>query len=236
MFEQAERGAASLERARATLRLAERRVGVQHRDEVVTLTQPEPAPLTEMLPGGALPTGAVVTVQGSAIRQGSASLTAWLLGATQGERWIALVGWPEIGLVAMSEGGVNVERLFAVPDVGGRGAAVVAALLSGFEIVVAGPHLALTSSERRRLLSRARQLDTTLVSALPWEGAALTLEVERTRWSGPDHGDRWLRDADLTVIRHSNADGAGTRFNVVRHGTTAPTAVATRAVAGRLTG
>jgi hypothetical protein len=238
MFDTVRGGATALERARATLRKAEEDTGVKPRAEVVTLTQPEPQPLTELLPGGALPTGAVVTVQNSALRRGSASLTTWLLGATQGDRWLGVVGWPALGLVALHEAGVNVERLVVVPDVAGRGAAVLAALLAGFEVVVAGPQLALSPSERRRLLTRARQLDTTLVSALPWEGAALTLEVEQTRWSGPDHGDRYIRDADLTVVRHSKADGPGRRFAVVRHGTTAPTAtaVATRAVAGRLTG
>ena len=223
---------APLERARAALRLAERRVGVQHRDQVVTLTPPTPAPITELLPDGDLPVGAAVTVQDSTF------LMCWLLGATQGGRWIALVGWPELSPLAMSEADVNLERVFVVPNVGVRAAAVLAALIDGCEIVVAGPRLTLTltPSEQRRLLARARQHGSTLLSPLAWEGAAMTFDVERTKWSGLDHGDGWMREAQLTVVRHSNAGGARRSFDVVRHGTTAPTATAIRAVAGRLTG
>jgi hypothetical protein len=232
VFEIVGRDERALATARDALRLAERRVGVQHRDQVVELTPAAPAPLTELLPDGDLPAGAAMTVQGSAY------LMCWLLGAAQGGRWIALVGWPALSPLAMSEAGVDLERVFVVPDVGGRAAAVLAALVDGFEIVVAGPRLThmLTPSEQRRLVARARQHDSTLLSPRPWEGSAMTFDVEHTRWGGLDDGDGWIREAQLTVVRHSNADGPGTRFDVVRTGTSAPTAVATHAVAGRLTG
>lgn len=220
----------ALERARAALQSVERRVGVEHRDQVVTLAAPEPAPLTELLPGSDLPSGVAVTVRASA------SLMCWLLGATQHDRWVALVGWPELSPVALAEAGVDLERVVVVPDVGGRGAAVLAALLDGVEIVVAGPRVALTASERRRLLARARQRDVTLVSPSVWEGAALVLDVGQARWSGPDRGDHWLREARLSVVRRSRADGAGTHFEIARHGITAPTALATRAAARRRAG
>ncbi|MFI8528489.1 hypothetical protein ACIGB8_28805 [Promicromonospora sukumoe] len=232
MFDTVQGGGAALERARAALRLAERRVGVQHRDQVVTLAPSAPAPLTELLPGGELPRGAVSAVLGSA------TLTTWLLGATQGEGWVAVVGWPDLGVVALAEAGVKLERVSHVPDVRGRGAAVMASLIDGFEIVVAGPRLQLTASERRRLTARARQHGAAVLSAQPWEGAAVTLDVEAASWSGPDHGDRWLREARHAVVRRSNADGAGRRFEVARDGTGAPTAstTAARAAAARLTG
>ncbi|PUB29631.1 hypothetical protein C8K30_1025 [Promicromonospora sp. AC04] len=212
----------ALERARAALQSAERRVGVEHRDQVVTLAPAEPAPVTELLPDGDLPVGAAVTIQASA------SLMAWLLGATQRDRWMALVGWPELSPLALTEAGVDLERVVVVPDVGGHAAAVLAALLGGVEIVVVGPRAATTASERRRLLARARQHAATILSPASWEGAALVLEVEQARWSGPHRGDFWLREAHLSVTRHSRADGAGSRFDVARHGTTAPTALATR--------
>ena len=220
----------ALERARAALQSVERRAGVEHRDQAVTLAAPEPAPLTELLPGSDLPSGVAVTVRASA------SLMCWLLGATQRDRWVALVGWPELSPVALAEAGVDLERVVIVPDADGRGAAVLAALLDGVEIVVAGPRVALTASERRRLLARARQRDVTLVSPSVWEGAALVLDVGRAQWSGPDRGDHWLREARLSVVRHSRADGAGTHFEVARHGTTTPTALATRAAARRRAG
>lgn len=220
----------ALERARVALQSVERRVGVEHRDQVVTLAPAEPAPLTELLPAGDLPAGAAVTVRGSS------SLMCWLLGATQRDRWVALVGWPELSPVALTEAGVDLEHVVVVPDVGGRAAAVLAALLDGVEIVVVGSRAATTASERRQLLARARQRATTILSRAPWEGAALVLDVEQTRWSGPDRGDHWLREAHLGVVRHSRASGAGSRFDVARQGTTAPTALATRAAARRRAG
>jgi hypothetical protein len=160
----------------------------------------------------------------------------WLLGATQRDRWVALVGWPELSPVALAEAGVDLERVVVVPDTGGRTAGILAALLDGIEFVVVGPRARLTASERRRLLARARQRATTILSPAPWEGAALTLDVEQTRWSGPEHGSSYLRDVHLSVVRRSRMDGAGARFEVARHGTTAPTALATRAAARRRAG
>jgi hypothetical protein len=230
-------GATKAERARAALLGAELRVGVRSRGEVVTpLGPPEPAPLASLLPDGALPAGSVVSVLGPGPLQGSASLTSWLLGATQHDRHVALVGWPELGLVALSEAGVDLGRLYAVPNDFGQGAALMAALVDGFEIVVAGPHVQLTPSERRRLLTRTRRLDTAVLSALPWEGAAATLVVQRSRWSGPDHGHRWIRDAHLSVVRHSPPDGAGRHFDVVWNGSAPPTVTTTHAAAAQLTG
>ncbi|WP_419707939.1 hypothetical protein [Promicromonospora sp. NFX87] len=238
MFDAA-KGVTRLERARAALDGAELRVGVRSRAEVVTpLAPPEPAPLVDLLPDRTLPVGAVVSVQGPGPLQGSASLTAWLLGATQHGRPVAVVGWPELGVVALSEAGVDLGRLYAVPDAGGQPAGVLAALVAGFEIVVAGPRLPLTPSERRRLLARARHLDTTILSARPWEGAALTLEVERASWSGPARGDYWLRRQRLTVVRRSSADGAGQAFEVARQDADSPsvTAAVRARAAGQLTG
>ncbi|GAA2234093.1 hypothetical protein GCM10010413_36590 [Promicromonospora sukumoe] len=220
----------ALEHARATLQSAERRVGVEHRNQVVELAPASPALLTELLPGGDLPAGVAVTVRGSA------SLMCWLLGATQRDRWIALIGWPELSAVALVEAGVDLERVVAVPDAGSRMADVLAALLDGIEIVVAGPRAQLTRSERRRLLARARQRATTIFSPDYWEGAALVLDVEQTRWSGPDRGAQWLREAHLGVVRRSRLGGAGARFDITRHDTTEPTALATRAAARRRAG
>ena len=232
-------GATRLERAQAALLGAELRVGVRSRAEVVTpLGPPEPAPLVDLLPGGVLPAGAVVAVLGPGPLQGSASLTAWLLGATQHDRPVAVVGWPELGLVALSEAGVDLGRLYAVPDPGAEPGLVLAALVDGFEIVVAGPALQLTPSDRRRLLARARHRGAAVLSARPWEGAALTLEVERASWGGPARGDYWLREVRLSVVRRSGADGAGQAFEVARHDADPPTvtaAVRARA-ANRLTG
>jgi hypothetical protein len=167
---------------------------------------------------------------------GSASLTCWLLGATQGDRWIAVAGWPNLSPLAMTEAGVNLSRVMVVPDVQDQGPAILAALIGGFETVVVGPRVQLTPSERRRLLARARQQEAAVLSTSRWEGSALTLDVEHARWSGPDRGEHWIRETRLTVARHSSVDGGGQRFDVARSGTDSPTVIAARAAGVRLTG
>lgn len=221
---------AALERARAALRNAERRVGVAHRDQVVPLTPPAPGPLTRLLPGGVLPSGGVVAVQGST------SLLCWLLGATQHEGWIAIVGWPELGVLAMSEAGVDLSRVLLVPDALGA-AEIVGHFIGSVEIVVAGPQAELTAGERRRLAARARADGlTTILSALPWEGATAALTADRVTWRGPERGHYRISRAHLIVTRHTRADGAGRRFDIVQHDGESP-AVTTRPVrASRLTG
>ncbi|WP_454852412.1 hypothetical protein [Promicromonospora soli] len=145
---------------------------------------------------------------------------------------MALVGWPAL---ALSEAGVDLEHVVAVPDVRGIAAQVLAALGDGFEIVVVGPRVLLTAGERRRLLARARQRGTAIITPQAWEGAVAMLDVERTRWSGPDRGGGWIREAQLTVTRRSRADGAGSRFDVTRQGARAPTVTAPRIATVRRT-
>lgn len=217
----------ALQRARAALRAAELRVGVRHLEETITQAPNPEAPLTVLLPGGDLPRGAVTGVHGSA------SLACWILGATQRDEWIAVVGWPELSPIALHEAGVHLERVVATPDAGGQAAGVLAAFLDGCAIVVAGPDLALTAHERRQLAVRARQHDAALVTTEPWDGAALTLAVDDVAWTGPDRGAYQLQQARLAVTRRSKADGPGRRFDVVRAGTSSPTVQDARTSAAR---
>lgn len=105
----------ALKSAQAVLRLAEQRLGVRSQGELIEPVPPAAnQPLTAaLLPEGVLPRGSVVSVLGSA------SLTAWLLGASQGDSWVAIVGWPSLHAGALAEAGVELERVVVVPDVGG---------------------------------------------------------------------------------------------------------------------
>ncbi|WP_159796588.1 hypothetical protein [Puerhibacterium puerhi] len=205
-------GADALEAARAALRAAEQRVGVTRRAEVLPEpVEPVSQPLADLLPGRTFPKGTTSTVVGST------SLLLELLGATQraGE-WVAFVGMPTLGLLAVHEAGVDLERVAYIPNVGPNGPAAVAALLDGIEHIVVGPACALLDTDRRRLLARARERGSALISTTPWSGAALALDVERATWAGPDGGDYWLRETRYDVVRHSKADGPGRRFTIVR--------------------
>lgn len=186
----------ALEVARAALRRAELRTGVRSAAAPAIDVDDQPRPLAAVLDGDALPAGAVSVVSGST------SLLLALLAQSQGPAdWVAVAGMPDLGLLAAADAGLDLQRVALVPRVTSDASTVVAALLDGFAYVVAGPDLALTPAERRRLLARARERGAALVTTRPWEQAAIRLEVTAHRWSGVERGDRYLRRCELDVER-----------------------------------
>lgn len=91
------------------------------------------------------------------------------------------------------DAGIDLAHVAHIPDVGAEGPTVVAALLDGIEHVIVGPACGLLDADRRGLLARARGRGTALISTTPWHGAALSVDVQRTAWAGPDRGGHWLR-------------------------------------------
>jgi hypothetical protein len=185
-----------LEVARATLRRAELRTGVRASTPGVVDLDDGPRPLGAILDDGRLPRGAASVVTGSA------SLMLALLATSQGSSdWLAVVGAPDLGMLAAADAGVALERVALVPRAGDDPAGVVAALLDGMTYVVVGLGARLTASERRRLLARARERGSGLVSVDPWEQAAARLDVVAHRWSGTDAGGGYLRRCEVDVAR-----------------------------------
>jgi len=196
-----------LEVARATLRRAELRTGVRASTPGVVDLDDAPRPLGAILDDGCLPRGAASVVTGST------SLLLALLATSQGTSdWLAVVGAPDLGMLAAADAGVALERVALVPRAGDDPAGVVAALLDGMTYVVVGPDARLTTSERRRLLARARERGSGLVSVGPWEQAAVRLDVVAHRWSGTDAGGGYLRRCELDVAR--TARGATDRWTL----------------------
>ncbi|MFJ2521266.1 hypothetical protein ACIOWF_20050 [Cellulosimicrobium cellulans] len=145
---------------------------------------------------GRLPRGAASVVTGST------SLLLALLATSQGTSdWIAVVGAPDLGMLAAADAGVALERVALVPRAGDDPASVVAAMLDGMTYVAVGPEAWLTASERRRLLARARERGSGLVAVSAWEHAAVRLDVVAHRWAGTDAGDGYLRRCELDVAR-----------------------------------
>lgn len=197
----------ALELARAALHRAELRTGVRSASAPVVDVDERPRPLAAILDGGPLPAGAVSVVAGST------SLLLALLAHSQGSsQWVAVTGMPDLGLLAADDAGLALDRAALVPHVPRDAATVVAALLDGFSYVVAGPELALAPAERRRLLARARERGSALVTTQPWEQAAIRLEVTAHRWSGVERGAQYLRRCELDVQR--TLRGATDRWQV----------------------
>ncbi|WP_344078395.1 hypothetical protein [Luedemannella helvata] len=177
----------------------------------------EPA-LARLLPWGGLRRGGTVAVAPGAAPGATSLLYALLADAVAAGAWCAVVGRPDLGLVAAAEAGVDLSRLALVPAPGPDWVSVVAALLDGVDIVVAatpGPVSAATSG---RLAARARQRGSVLVPFGQWAGVDLTLTVNDGHWSGLEPGRGRLRRRELTVAAVGRGGATRSRRATLRLG------------------
>ena len=130
-------------------------------------------------------------------------------GPSEAGSWVAVVGMPDLGLVAAAEAGINLERFALVPYPAGRRpgvgagphtpeepglgcpggkttwADVVASLIGGFDVVLARPPVHLKPGVARRLVARARERQMVLVGVGGWpEGASMRIDARVTAWAG----------------------------------------------------
>jgi len=142
-------------------------------------TLPLAAPLRPLLAGGGLRRGGTVAVESSI-----ALVLALLAEASAAGAWCALVGLPEVGLVAAAEAGLAPGRLALVPRPGAELVAVTIALLDGLDLVAVAGGQRLSAGDRQRLSARARHCGSVLLPVGSWPGADVRLGVESGRWAG----------------------------------------------------
>jgi hypothetical protein len=146
---------------------------------------PVAGPLAGLLPDGGLRRGSTVAVCGS-----TSLLLALLAEASRGGSWCALVGLPDLGVLAAAEAGLDLARTALVPRPGPRPAAVVAALVDGVDVVVLDttlPGVRWAAGDRQRLGARVRQRGAVLVpvgAPGAWPGAEVELRAEGSAWLG----------------------------------------------------
>jgi hypothetical protein len=162
------------------------------------------AALAPLFPAGGLRRGSTVSIGGPA-HGGATSLGLAVLARPSAEgAWCAVVGFPELGLVAAAELGVDLDRLALVPRPGTRLVTVIAALIDGFDVVMTRLPVRLGASDARRLVARARQRSSVLVvmsSVGPrLLSTELTLTVEAAEWQGIDEGYGHLRCRRVNVV------------------------------------
>ena len=194
----------------------------------VTLTVERTIPLAswlrDLIPGG-IRRGSTVVVNGRT--QGVHTLAFSLASsASLAGAWCAAVGFDDLGLVAVSELGVVLERLALVPDVAPRDWVKVAgALVDSVDIILARPPAHLRLGDARRLSNRARERGAVLIlvgdssssyGASPWgDGADLRLSVTETRWEGPGTGEGHLQRRRLEVTAGGRGVAARQRVHRV---------------------
>lgn len=156
---------------------------------------PIPDSLVGTLPSG-LPRGVVAVLTGA--RSLSLSMAAAVTGAGG---HAAIVGQPDIGLLAAAEMGADLERLAVIPDAGADPVEVAAVLMDGLDLVVLGLRgRAVASSRARAVTARARQKGCTLlITDGEWQGASIRLDA---RVCGYDiTGGRWPGFGRISRVR-----------------------------------
>jgi hypothetical protein len=164
--------------------------------------------------------GATVVVDADHAVPGAVSLALALVAeASTAGSWAAVVGVPDLGLVAAAELGVRLERVALIPDVApAQWVTVVGALLDAVELVIAHPPAHLRQGDARRLTARARERGSTLIPLRPgraWtDGADIRLTVAGGRWDGVGSGEGHLVSRELTVT--TGGRGAAAQPRTVR--------------------
>jgi hypothetical protein len=156
-----------------------------------------PESLAGCLPAG-LPRGSVV------VASGPRSLTLGVVAAvTAAGGHAAVVGLPDVGLLAAVEMGADLTRLALVPDPGTDPVEVAAVLLDGMDLVVLGlAGRSVPLSRARAVTARARNKGCTLlVTGGDWQGARMRLEA---RVSGYEVGGR-IRKVRLAITNRRMA-------------------------------
>src|SRR5438309_361713 len=134
---------------------------------------PVPTLLTDVLPD-ALPRGTV------AVLSGARSLPLSMVAAvTAAGGNAAIVGQPDVGLLAAVEMGADLSRLAVIPDPGTDPVEVAAVLIDGMDLVVLGlGGRRVPWSRTRAVTARARHKGCTLlVTDGDWQGAPARLEA-----------------------------------------------------------
>lgn len=162
---------------------------------------PVPDVLAPLFPWGGIQKGTSLSVGGNGGWSLAMAIMSEALGA---EGWLAIVGVPDVGLVAASEFGVRLDRVVIVetPPLH-QWPTVVAALLEAVDVVAIAPDSRVGPRDARRLGARAREQGSVLLhldAASTWPTAVdVGLEVQVDQWQGLGYGHGCLQARQATV-------------------------------------
>ncbi len=201
-------------------------------DKVVPLalahqrTLPMLPALSELFVGGSLQRGTTIAVDGVGATSLSLVLAA---GPSQAGSWTALVGVEGLGLAAVAETGVALERLLVVSPVDSSASAgVVASLIGAVDVVMVGPSLRFRPGDLRRLSARIRESGSVLIQVGSGQigpgrsgssqfgsgraqGVDIGVRVVASKWSGLGSGHGLLRSRRVEVCTQGRGAAARPR-------------------------
>ncbi len=146
---------------------------------------PMPEVLAESLPTS-LPRGTV------AVLSGARSLPLSMVAAVTAEGGhAAIVGQPDVGLLAAVEMGADLSRIALIPEPGADPVEVAAVLMDGMDLVVLGlGGRSVPATRARAVVARARQRGCTLLVVNgDWQGASARLEARVCGYEVTGAGD-----------------------------------------------
>lgn len=164
---------------------------VVHRRPVIEL----PPPLAEIFPDGGLPRGAVTSLAGGT---GRSSVLLALLAAAQ-HSWSAIVGLPDLGLLAGVEMGLDLSRVAIIPDPGPDVLQVLSILVDGFDLIAVASPGKIAPVRGRVLTGKLRHSGAVLLGMGGWPGADLVLRTRIDGWTGLGQGYGRLSDRRISV-------------------------------------
>ena len=158
---------------------------------------------------GSLQRGLTVAVNGIGATSMALVLAA---GPSQAGSWTALVGTEELGLAAVAEAGIALERLLVVSPVdASTNAGVVAALIGAVDVVLVGSGLRFRPADLRRLSARLREsgsvliqigssrIESSQIGSSKGPGVDVGVRVMTSQWSGLGPGHGLLRSRKVEV-------------------------------------
>lgn len=180
-------------RAQEVLRLRSEISRMQRRRSDAPLLPLDPA-LSDLLPEGGLRVGASYSVSPS-----PSLLGALLAAPSQKGAWCAIIGMPTIGVEAMDDLGVELDRLILVPDPGQRWLTVAMALSEVVPLIAVHPRSRVSDADISRLNARLRDRGCTLLVTTPWPQSEASIRVEETEWHGLGEGWGLLSERTVTL-------------------------------------
>jgi hypothetical protein len=174
---------------------------------------PVPPALAGLLPEGGLRRGTTV---GIGCRRGPGTTTlalALAAGASAAGSWCAVVGVPDLGLVAAAEQGLDLERVALLPHVPpGQWVTVIGLLVGAIDIVVVRAPAHLRLGNARRIGARVRQHSSVLVVIGRWpEAVDVDLAAVSCSWDGLGQGHGHLGRRRIDVVAQGRRAAARQR-------------------------
>ncbi|GAA1161045.1 hypothetical protein F4556_005167 [Kitasatospora gansuensis] len=154
--------------------------------------------LRPLLPAGALVPGQVVQSTDPGLRL---ALVAGMHAADEhGADWLAILNGVDVGLAALAGLGAELDRILLVDRAGAATAEVISALAPAVPLILVEGDDAPDPVLARRLTALLRRHHCTLVTAAPWPGQHLRLDVVDPVWHGIGDGHGQITGRDITVL------------------------------------